>query len=278
MGEAKAKSRKLANLVRSEARCIYCANPPTQIEHMPPKAMFRAKSRPKGMEFASCAECNNGTSAADLAAAFFARLSMHGSFDHWTTQEARDHLNALERKAPGVRDEVFADNRGERKWIRSPGGILQERIQTRANGPLTQAYLTTFAAKLAMALYREHIGQPIPLDGRIEVKWYLNAGLAETEAHAILSILPIGATLEQGTWSVPEQFAYRYNTDHQEIVAALVGFHANFHVFVMATSNPIYEGREQWDSYVLRPGTLREMMPRREPLLLLPGQLRASGK
>ncbi|MBI1686028.1 hypothetical protein [Caulobacter hibisci] len=220
------------------------------------------------MEFAACADCNNGTSPADLAASFFARLSAFGPFDHWSTYEARDRLNTLERMAPGVRSELFDNDRIERKWIKSPAGIIQERIQTSADGPLAEAYLKTFSAKLAMALYREHTGEPIPLDGRIEVKWYLNAGLAEHEAHALLSILPIGASLNQGTWSVPDQFAYRYNTDGRGIVAALVSFHSNLHIFAMASSDPAYEKLEKWNSHILRPGTLREMMPKRPPLVL----------
>ena len=75
MGEARLKSRSRQEILAGEPRCIYCDAAPSQLEHMPPKAMFRGRVRPSGMEFAACQSCNNGTSAADLVASFVARIS-----------------------------------------------------------------------------------------------------------------------------------------------------------------------------------------------------------
>jgi hypothetical protein len=82
-------------------------------------------------------------------------------------------------------------------------------------------------AKLAMALYREHVGHALPLTGGVHTNWYLNAGLAQRTAEGILKTLPLGGTLRQGSFQVPEQFVYRYNCDGRTVVAALAGEHAS---------------------------------------------------
>jgi hypothetical protein len=82
-GEAKWKKKKLATMVANERRCIYCANAPTTVEHMPPISLFKKRARPQGMEFAACKECNQATRGADLVASFFARLSRVGARRLW---------------------------------------------------------------------------------------------------------------------------------------------------------------------------------------------------
>jgi hypothetical protein len=51
--------------------CIYCGGVvrATTIDHMPPRIMFYGKRHPKGLEFASCQKCNEGTKYAGLVAA-----------------------------------------------------------------------------------------------------------------------------------------------------------------------------------------------------------------
>lgn len=236
---------------------------------MPPIGMFRARSRPKGMEFAACAACNSDTRGADLVASFVARFGQEDDLNSWTLQENLRSRRMMAMRAPGVLEEIFDDRTTQNVLVARPSGLLEQKVVTRVSGPLTRGYLNVFSAKFAMALYREHIGEPLPLDGRIETIWFLNAGLSEETAQAMLSILPMNNTLTQGKFSVPKQFSYRYNTDGKEIVAALAGFHNNFHIFVLSSSNPIYEGLEEIPSHKSRPGQLTEMLPNRR--ILLPG-------
>jgi methylthioribose-1-phosphate isomerase len=49
-----------------------------------------------------------------------------------------------------------------------------------------------------MALYREHVGKPLPLDGAVFSMWFLNAGLAQRSAEEMLRFLPDSGTLRQG--------------------------------------------------------------------------------
>ncbi|MBB4402918.1 MULTISPECIES: hypothetical protein [Rhizobium/Agrobacterium group] len=190
------------------------------------------------MEFAACRECNHGTKGADTVAALFSRLSQADEDMFWQSPEGITLRFTMERDAPGVREEVFGDSTGGPRWIRSRSGILKPKIVIQADGPLVKAYLDVFAAKIGMALYRQHVGAPLPIGGGVQTLWYLNAGLSEEHAHAHLSILPINGSLKQGKFTASEQFAYRYNCDEKSILAALVGLNSNLHLFVIATSQP----------------------------------------
>jgi hypothetical protein len=263
MGEAKRKKKKHRGLLVTEARCIYCANTPTTIEHMPPIAMFRTRQRPNGMEFAACKECNNGTRGADTVAAFFARISQDEN--PAMIVEARALQNNLVKLAPGVLEEFHRPEKTRQRWMRTRRGVLKPMIQVQMDGPLTKIYLQVFAAKFGMALYREHIGEPLPLNGAVQLMFFLNAGLTEQAVLGMLDKLPGHQTLQQGQFRVPEQFAYRYNFDGKTIVAALAGFHSNFHLFVAATSRPDFFEFPQFAEHIstVRPGQLVGMIPRR---------------
>lgn len=226
--------------------------------------MFQGKQRPSGMEFPCCAACNNGTSAADLVAGFFARLSQKEDQPDWKAVKAQARRDALERKAPGFLEEFFDGRRASWKWMRSPDEILRSRVMVKANGPLTKAYLDVFAAKFGMALYREHCGAPIPLEGGILSATFLNAGLSQDTAHAMLAILPSGNTLVQGARnSAHDQFFYRFNTDQRTVVAALASFHDGLYVCTVAFSDrELYGGLLRPPLFrFVRPGELAGMMP-----------------
>lgn len=246
MGEAKRKSRSRAKILAEEKRCIYCSAPndgSTQftLEHMPPIGVFVQRSRPSGMEFATCEACNGGTKSADTAATLFALIPPRDRPDDPLFPELIRMKSAVDQQIPHLRDELFAGETKER-WFPSPGGILERRVVINANGPILHAHLTTFCAKLGMALYREHVGEPLPLTGAVYSLYFLNAGLSQKTADAILSILPTPERLSQGVKTSSGQFEYRYNSDDRTIVAALASFHDNLFIHVFATSDPTTYG------------------------------------
>ncbi len=159
MGEAKKKRQQLSTLVQSEPRCIYCSQAPASIEHMPPIAMFKKRSRPIGMEFAACKSCNEGTRAADLVASFFCRLSRAGEAS--VIQEAVARRGALRQLAPGVLEELLRPEKESRIWL-TERGVAKPFVHVKADGELTAKYLTVFTAKFGMALYREYTGTALP--------------------------------------------------------------------------------------------------------------------
>ena len=219
------------------------------------------------MELAACAECNNGTRAADLVASFMARLGRSKGVDDWQITEAAHRKGKILQIAPGLLEELFRPEKAERIWSRGPTGLLRQSVKVSADGPLLNAYLTVFAAKMGVALYREHIGAALPLEGGVQTQWFLNAGLAQQTANAMLRILPSVATLTQSKFHATEQFAYKYNSDDRSIVAALISFHSNVHIFVIATSTPsrFQLPNNMPHSDFVRAGMLQARMPKHMP-------------
>ena len=159
MGEASKRNRKGSQIVAAEARCIYCAGPSETFEHMPPRGMFRGKHRPGAMEFGCCKACNNGTGGADVVAAVISRLHPDHGDESSQNQELRKYIRPLDKFAPGVREEMTRSGSHQETWIRRPNSDqLQRVVYVHADGPRLKAYLTIFAAKFAMALYRTHVG------------------------------------------------------------------------------------------------------------------------
>ena len=257
MGEARRRSRSRAEVLSLEERCVYCSGVPETLEHMPPRAMFRGKYRPSGLEFGCCRACNEGTSAADLVASFFSRVAKSDDDPKWLLADALDFQHGLNRRAPRVLEEIYHGPR-RNVSVRRPSGLIVRQVQVKVDGPATQAHLSVFGAKLGLALWREHVGAPLPLDGWVTVNSFLNAGLNDAQASSILSVLPGAGELRQGQSVFNEQFAYRYNSDLKTILAALVGFHGNLHFFVMAFSDPRFldVARFNAGAATLRPGQL----------------------
>jgi hypothetical protein len=230
---------------------------------MPPLSLFRKRDRPSGLEFASCKACNNGTSAADTAVAFFSRIDRFGDdVTTWKVQEAAKHLGAMGALAPGFKKELFDQEKDA--LLRTPAGILVPVAEIHA-GPISQSLLHVFGAKLGMALYREHAGHALPLDGCVHVMWFLNNGLSQETADGILRILPVHNTLRQGKRrSASGQFDYRFNSDDKSIVAALSHFHSNIHFFTIAMAEPSLYGfpRSMPFSAFVKPGELTKFMPK----------------
>ena len=274
-----------AKIKATEQRCIYCAARHVSVEHMPPICMFRGRDRPYGLMFAGCDACNTGTGAADLVASFVARFSPRYDQGDWKIAEAQERSGMLEAQAPGFLAEFFDPRQRSLEWLPTPSGIRRRMIVMRQKGPLLRAYLDVFAAKLGMALYRHHCGQPLPLGGFVMSGTYLNAGLAPDTAKALLSIMPDQAGLRQGQLKhADDQFIYRFNTDGRSVVAALAQFHDGLYVSTMAfgSTDPYGQLPLLPNHRRVQPGDLPGMMPyrfrpwalQRELLIRRPGSAR----
>lgn len=281
MGEARQKSKSFKSILASASRCIYCSNKPSAIEHMPPICLFEGRNRPSGLEFPSCKECNNGTKAADIVATFFSRINrFDDDSSFWRTGAGKTIIATLDRDAPGLREEVMDFSKGERTFARTAGGVLVPVVVIQPRSALLQVHLNVFSAKMGMALYAELVGTPMPLEGIVQFGWFLNTGLSDAQAEAMLSILPIRGELKQGKFSSRSQFAYRYNTDRRSIVAALVGLNSNLHIFVIACGAlekfhmPMALPHDPMASGRLRPGELvahlRSVQPKRRLRIIQP--------
>lgn len=235
MAEAKIR---IKNILHDELRCIYCASTPTTIEHMPPRILFFRKQRPKGFEFASCEECNNGTRGADLVASLFAHIANPEKKDDAHIESIARILPSLDKDAPGVREEVFSDLNAQEVILRKRSGLLVRSVKLRVESELAKIYLDIFSAKIGMALYRQHVGEALPLTGAVQTHWFSNVGLGEDLAFKMLAMMPEQGTLKQGAFNVKHQFSYHYNCDQKMVLMALINLHDNFYIFCLATSEP----------------------------------------
>jgi hypothetical protein len=274
MSEVGNKSRNRAQVLEGETRCIYCSRAPDSLEHMPPLVMFKDKLRPSGLEFGCCTACNHGTRAADIAAAFIARLEPDAAVSSPLLAEARRLMPMMEKRAPGLLGELMNPAKASRVAMRTPGGLIQPKVGIRLDGPIARAHLNVFAAKVGMGLYREHIGAPLPLDGAVFSVWFLNAGLARSVADSVLEKLPVYSTLTQGKTTYPDQFGYRFNCDGKTILAAVARFHKGLYVFTIAMAEParypFLVGAPHPTASYLRPGDLvGHLVPGRKLLRII---------
>lgn len=168
MGEAKRKSQTSQAIIAREPRCIYCPSPAETLEHMPPRAIFRDRQRPGAMEYGACKACNNGTRGSDAVAAVMALVHPDNGERSWQAKKIRTLIPTIDTCAPGVRQEINLPGKSIYEWARrSDSGLLQRVVRVRADGPRVKAHLSVFGAKLAMALYREHVGAALPLRGAV---------------------------------------------------------------------------------------------------------------
>ena len=238
MGEATRKSRSRREVLDREARCIYCPGPAETWEHMPPVGMFRDRQRPGGMEYGACKSCNEGTRGSDAVASWFARLHPDNDAASWQEKEIRKLKSAVNAKAPGVLEELSRPEKFDYGWGTGFGSnVLRKFARVHADGPRVKAHLSIFGAKLGMALYREHIGVALPLDGAVWSECALSGGMTAQELTARVEKLPIQTTLSRGRKNVGDQFAYRYNRDERTFVAAVVQFNRSLWFTIFASSN-----------------------------------------
>ena len=209
MGEAKQRRLAFSARIREvQPFCIFCGgvHASETLEHYPPKIIFNGKHRPKGLEFGACRPCNANSGRADQIVGMLGRVYPDPQSE-LERDEYRRLLSAVERSAPGIIEEMEQDQLAAwRKWGirgRASGGFL------RVNGPIVTNAITTFGAKLGLALHYEATGRIAPIGGAVLVRWYSNLqAFAGELPEDFLNELGPGRTLRQGALSVPDQFRY----------------------------------------------------------------------
>lgn len=179
MAEAKRKHRRFEDILKNAGGCVYCAakSPAEQIDHMPPRAMFRMNQRPKGLEFPSCAKCNKGTSRLDVVATFMAR-TFPGIGNEADAAEWDTVMKEVKRVAPGLLEEMWVPRQKMEAMLQSER-IEDPRLAAfKADGPILSAHMQAFAAKVGFALHYEATGKIVPEHGRVQVRWFTSGEIA----------------------------------------------------------------------------------------------------
>ena len=266
------RSRSKKEIRDADEACIYCFGKPDGVEHMPPRCMFLGKYRLSGMEYAVCNACNHGTRGVDVVAAMMSRISQREDAGARLFQEALRFRNSVIQRAPGVYEEIqSAPNQVE--YVADPSGLLRPVVRVRVVGQRLHRHLDVFAAKLGLALYREHCGAPLPAVGLVVSTWYSNAGLTQAYADEMMRIMPSYGTLKQGRQHADGKFRYRFNTDERTIVAALAQFHEGLYISTFVSATPELHGIDRpWPrSTKIRRGELLSMLPPPPVRLWTPG-------
>ncbi|KYG20208.1 hypothetical protein SE92_07980 [Bradyrhizobium sp. AT1] len=222
MGEAKQKQSATAKLIERFPACAFCGGirATTTREHMPPKSLFDNSFRPDRLVMPACAECNRGTSTADLVAALVSRWDMYAS-----NQSQIDHskLSAqIKLQAPEVvREWLSMDSpeqqRRARRHLENHGVNVPFGARFATVGPTTIRHLNVFAHKVALGLYFEHFRRPLSNTGRVQAIWKSKEDFSiKGVPQSLLNLFDGYNTLIQGRWNASEAFEYRFARNTQE--------------------------------------------------------------
>ena len=263
MSESAAKKRTHARILEACPNCIYCGGhvAAVSIDHVPPRAMFLGKHRPKGLEFASCKKCNEGTGHADLVASLLSRLSPDAAND----QEKADLtklLSGVSNNIPGLLEEMHLDDSDQavahKRLPKSlDGGFLK------ANGPLVSVHMQAFATKLGFALYHELTGQIVPVGGGVAARWFSNVDRLEgTFPQSVFDILLAPMTLKQGKFDVSDQLSYQWRLAEGDRMALFfASFRHSFAVLAFVTTDiQLFDVATQHPMQIVTPGKLTELL------------------
>jgi hypothetical protein len=239
MSESRAKKRAHSGVLETCPYCIYCGGEvlAVSIDHVPPRVMFRGRRRPRGLEFASCKDCNEGTGRADLVAALLSRLAPDAR-DAEEKAELTKLLRGVSNNVAGLLEEMQlgeGDQAAARNRLAGPveGDLLK------ANGPLVRAHMQTFATKLGFALYHELTGKIVPLDGGVAARWFSDIDRLEgTFPESVFDLLLPPKTLKQGKFDVSDQFKYQWRlADGDRMALFFASFGYSFTVLAFVTTD-----------------------------------------
>lgn len=231
------------------------------IDHVPPRAMFRGRRRPKGLEFASCKYCNESTGRADLVAALLSRVAPEARDDEERNEFAK-LLRGVSNNVPGLLEEMHLDEVDQvaaRHRLARPleGGFLK------ADGPLVRAHMQTFATKLGFALYYELTGKIVPLDGGVAARWFSNMDrLEDTFPQSVFDHLLSPMTLKQGAFDVSDQFSYQWRLAEGERMALFfTSFRHSFAVLAFVTTDrTLFDVETQHPMQIVRPREITKFL------------------
>jgi hypothetical protein len=213
MSESKVRRRSHAAILEVASGCIYCGGrgDASQIDHMPPRLMFRISQRPKGLKFPSCAACNQGTSRLDVVAAYMAR-TFPGIANDVEAGEWERLMRKVERAAPGLMNEMHIPPERQSVGL-AFHGIQDPNVRLLgANGPLVSAHMQAFAAKVGFALHYQFSRKIVPESGRVQVRWFTNEEMMNNKVPVSLySSIGSPRIMEQGKITSKDMFEYGHS-------------------------------------------------------------------
>lgn len=242
MGMATKKKKKF---YATHPLCIFCGGtrPIQTIEHCPPRALFQNREWPEGFEFASCDECNHGSSDEDLLIAMLARTG-------WTSPDdgtSKGIIAKADQRYPGIvrrmiRSPLEARQENRRLGITPPPGQTHQQ-QLVTLPPEYHAAMIVFARKLAKGIYYLETGIIFPNDGALLLHWFTNAVLIDNDRYPAFELMKdLGGKVPpvmRGNRFLNDQFAYRTNVSPElDIFTVEATFTSAFGLMIFGSRNP----------------------------------------
>jgi hypothetical protein len=233
--------------------CCFCggATLATQIEHMPSRAIFINKQRPKGFEFPTCDFCNGVSRKSEAVVAFLVKTKFDLPYPSDRDRDLTKLINFLLSQCPGTVEELLRGRDGNllrEKELRRQTGTNFKLVEL---GPLSKRHLALFNAKMGIAAYYEHSKKALPLTGGVLSDVHTKIDQLDGNIPNFPGFLGQFQSLKQGAFTAADQFSYRYaQTPEGEAAIFQFTFHDNFLVtsFVFSDLTKLDEQQDQWIS------------------------------
>jgi hypothetical protein len=250
MGEAGKRIRRLRT---TQPFCVYCGGTTegSTIDHMPPRALFDRRHRPKGLEFLACEACNSGTRNSENIVALMSRI-YPDTGDAELLKELGRITRGVEQNNPGLIRAMRASFRQEKIVRRASGGRLHA---LNMDHPTIHAAVRQFGAKLGLALHYETTARIVPEAGGVAVFWFSNYDAVQGRLpDNLIELCGDPRTLAQGRFSVGGQFTYSSKaTDDKKVSAHYATFRLSFAMVMFVAEDVAVLGPERVDQ-IFRPG------------------------
>jgi hypothetical protein len=189
------KKRRHLGLLGRQPLCIFCGGttPASTVDHQPARSFFDGRIWPEGYEFPACEPCNKKSKDHEHVLTTLVRLKGEGEQNAQREVDFAKFAKAMKNNFPGLLRVLGPDEKNG--FIRSRGLWV----------PVGRA----FPLQLPMVA----IGNILPADATITVKWCTNAGLPEfmtEEMKAFVAGLTEKPTLVRNGKDLSDQFDYRY--------------------------------------------------------------------
>lgn len=254
MGEAKVKRTRNQRLIAAQPYCIYCGGERigSQIDHVPPIALFALKRRPEGLEFVACKACHKGTRKADLVAAFMTRF-----YPDLKTEDEAKELGKLVRGISNNVPTVKFELDGAMKTARADQQIGVHRGAILELGPATSAMLEVFAARMGLAFHFLATGKILPEKGAVAVHTFTNiAAMNGDFPEEMWTAFPSLWALHQKGLTAHEEFQFGFvEMEDCDGTASIAMFRKSFAVLAICSENAEELG-EEYAEHLFRPGFL----------------------
>lgn len=208
--KADARRVSLRDLRSGAEPCVYCGDrlPRMTVEHIPPRGMFNFGIRPRGLEFAACKDCNEGSKDADQIVSLVSRFYPDATDPRLKAENLRK-IRSFQTNYPEVasgftRNVSISFQYGEQR-SHQPNSPIKVEFDMYAVRALQQ-----WGIKFALAMHRHTTDAVAERDSIVTVDFFTNYHqmTGSIPAAEIRDLFRNWRMIEQGRLNSKGQFSY----------------------------------------------------------------------